>query len=275
MPLGAGWGAVIGAGIGLISSSEQSGASGKAAGAEVQVAQIQQQQANTQFNALMANAAPFISGGQNAFSQLTAGFSPGGQFTKSFSSGDFTSSPEYAGYQFQKQQGDNAIKAQGAAQGKSLAPSTALAESQFNQGLAGTSYQNWYDQAYQQWFNQQQFQEAGLTDLAKIGESATVLQGNAGAASTTAINSALSSEGNAIAQNAINQGNITSNALGNISQNVVKPIVQAYNSNSFSDPGAGMYQTSGGGGASNPYGQTIDMGSTTTDGQGGTQGGWG
>jgi hypothetical protein len=47
------------------------------------------------------------------------------------------------GYQFQLQQGDNAITAQNAASGKTGSGSEAIDLSKFNQGLAGTSWQNY------------------------------------------------------------------------------------------------------------------------------------
>lgn len=46
------------------------------------------------------------------------------------------------GYQFQQQQGNNAINAQAAATGQLASGNTALALSNYNQGLAGTTYQN-------------------------------------------------------------------------------------------------------------------------------------
>lgn len=46
------------------------------------------------------------------------------------------------GYQFQLQQGNNAINAQAAATGSLASGNTALALSNYNQGLAGTTYQN-------------------------------------------------------------------------------------------------------------------------------------
>jgi hypothetical protein len=50
------------------------------------------------------------------------------------------------GYQFQQQQGDAAINAQAAASGQNASGNQALALSQFNQGLAGTTYNNYVSQ---------------------------------------------------------------------------------------------------------------------------------
>jgi len=50
------------------------------------------------------------------------------------------------GYQFQKQQGDDAINAQAAATGMNASGNQALALSKFNQGLAGTTYNNYVSQ---------------------------------------------------------------------------------------------------------------------------------
>jgi hypothetical protein len=50
------------------------------------------------------------------------------------------------GYQFQKQQGDDAINAQAAATGMNASGNQALALAKFNQGLAGTTYNNYVSQ---------------------------------------------------------------------------------------------------------------------------------
>ncbi len=50
------------------------------------------------------------------------------------------------GYQFQLDQGDNAINAQAAATGMNASGNQALALSKFNQGLAGTTYNNYVSQ---------------------------------------------------------------------------------------------------------------------------------
>lgn len=50
------------------------------------------------------------------------------------------------GYQFQLQQGDNALTAQAAATGQLASGNTALALSNYNQGLAGTTYNNYVSQ---------------------------------------------------------------------------------------------------------------------------------
>jgi hypothetical protein len=47
------------------------------------------------------------------------------------------------GYQFQKQQGDDAINAAAAASGKNFSGNQLIDLSKFNQGLAGTTYQNY------------------------------------------------------------------------------------------------------------------------------------
>lgn len=50
------------------------------------------------------------------------------------------------GYQFQLQQGNNAINAQAAATGQNASGNQALALSNYNQGLAGTTYNNYVSQ---------------------------------------------------------------------------------------------------------------------------------
>src|SRR5256885_1495043 len=165
-------------GVGAVASAAVSAhAAGQAESAQVNAAQNQIQLQQAEFNQEQANEKPYMEAGTKALDQLTAGFAPGGEFTKSFDPGSFAASPEYAGYQFQKDQGNAAIGAGGAARGQAtngklggVSSATGEALSKYNQGLAATSYQSWYDEAYNKWFNQQQTQIKGLQGLTQVGE---------------------------------------------------------------------------------------------------------
>lgn len=213
-------GAIIGGVAALGGAALGASASGSAASAEEKAAQQQLNFEEGEFSALMANAAPFMQSGQLALNALTAGFAPGGQFTQGFNPGTFANSPEYAGYLFQQTQGQSGIKGSAAAGGAGTAGTsggTGVATSEalmgFNQGLAETSYQNWYQMAYQQWLQQQQTQIGGLQNLANLGENATVLQGNAGATTAGLVSSSLAQGGNAAAAGKIGQASAISGGL--------------------------------------------------------------
>lgn len=86
------------------------------------------------------------------------------------------------GYQFQLQQGENAITNSAAAQGLSQGGSTLAALTQYGQGLAGTYYQNAFNNAQSQF---QTNQNATLGNLsALIGSGNTANAQSLGAATT-------------------------------------------------------------------------------------------
>ncbi len=68
------------------------------------------------------------------------------------------------GYQFQQQQGNNAITAANAAAGTTGSGNEALALSNYNQGLAGTTYNNYVNQL-QPFLNQQQAGAGGIGNV--------------------------------------------------------------------------------------------------------------
>jgi hypothetical protein len=112
------------------------------------------------------------------------------------------------GYQFQLQQGDNAVNAQAAANGTSNSGNQALALSQFNQGLAGTTYNNYVNQL-QPYLGASNNAAQGIGSLSSgLGNqlnASNMQQGNAAYGAQTSI-------GNANANAAL--GNL--NASGNI-----------------------------------------------------------
>lgn len=82
------------------------------------------------------------------------------------------------GYQFQKQQGDNAINAAAAANGTLNSGNQDLALSNYNQGLAGTTYNNYVSQL-------QPYLGASATAAGGIGNTYTGLGNNLNANSNT------------------------------------------------------------------------------------------
>lgn len=97
---------------------------------------------NQQTNAIN----PYLSAGETGLSGLLSALQPGGELTNrfSFNPTDIENSPEF---QFQQKQGTQAVQRAAAAQGSSLGGGTLKALSQYNQGLASTSYQNAFTNA--------------------------------------------------------------------------------------------------------------------------------
>lgn len=232
-------GTILGAGISA--SGQKSAASDQEQAAQNQI-QLQQYE----FNQEMQMEQPWLQAGTGALANLQAGFANGGQFTQTFTPGDFTKSPEYQGYQFQQQQGNAALSARAAATGQTYSPGTTAALSQFNQGLSAESYQGWYDDAYNQWLNSQKQAIAGQETLAGYGQTATAESMTANQNATNNELTSLGNIGNAEASGAIGVSNAFGNATSGLSQNYLN---------------AAMYnQMFGGGGAGSVAATSVSPG---------------
>ena len=84
------------------------------------------------------------------------------------------------GYQFQQQQGTNALEGSAAAKGILNSGSTAKALTQYGQGLAGQSFNNYLGQLQGLNTAQQGTANAGLTATGQVGQAGTTGGGNAG-----------------------------------------------------------------------------------------------
>jgi hypothetical protein len=141
-----------------------------------------QKQAADQATLLQANMyqqgrtdqAPFIDMGQAAAKQLYGDvIGPNAPLTQRFGLDQFHESPSY---QWQLQQGQQAIDKGANARGNYYAPQTLQDLGKFQQGLAGTDFNNAYNQYMAQ--NQQQFNM--LSGMTGIGQNAAAGVGNAG-----------------------------------------------------------------------------------------------
>lgn len=128
---------------------------------------------------------------------------PGGQFTAP-TAAQATQTP---GYQFALNQGEGAVQAGAAANGSLLTGGTLNAEQQFGQGLAGTNYNNVYNQAlqtygtnYNTWSNNQASQFNRLAALAGAGQTSAQQLGTAGLQSAGQVANTLTNTGQQIGQ---------------------------------------------------------------------------
>lgn len=269
--------ALLGAGVGIAGSAIGSGKQASAiksaattqADAENYAAQLQSQASTNaldfnkqQYNTSQTQLAPYISAGDAALTQLTSGTVPGGQFSTSptytnpafsFNPSDLTSTP---GYQFQLQQGNEALQANASATGKLGGNQIAAAE-QFGQGLAGTTYNNAYAQAlqgyganttnnlntYQSQVENQQNQFQRLAAQAGYGVGATNTSVGAGNAfaqgasnnlltSSNNIANSLTSGANALAAGQVGQANVLGNAYAGVG-NTLSQYLQGLTSSSY------------------------------------------
>jgi hypothetical protein len=215
------WAAAIGVAGSLASSAIQAGG--------------QQTAADTQtgmFNTIVGQEQPFISAGGSAsktLSELTGGAPatgaggtaagtglPGGYLTQTF---DPTQAnlENYPGYKFQLDQGDLALNSANSAGGSALSGPALKSLMTFNQGLAASNYQNYFNQFQTQQnniFNR-------LNGIATMGQNAAGNLGTNSATLGSGIASAQASAAGSIAggiagaSNNIGQSILLSNLMNN------------------------------------------------------------
>lgn len=214
------WGfaaAAIGTVAGAVISSN---AAGDAANTEAQAANNATNTQLQMFDQTQANEAPYLQAGNNALVALQQGVGVGpgtngtgvGSLNAPFTTAQFQNSP---GYQFQMQQGENAVLNNRSALGGVDSGNTLKALTQFGQGTANQDYWNAYN-AYTANQNQRFGQ---LQTLAGSGQNAA---GNLGALGTqvgASVGNNIIGAGNASAAGTVATGNTISNGINNLSSN--------------------------------------------------------
>jgi hypothetical protein len=189
-------GSIAAAGIGaagaLGASSTQANASQNAAQLQAQEAQNALNVNQQQFATNQQNIQPFLKAGQNAVGELGGLTNTPGQglltpWTQQFQAPTAEQAAQTPGYQFQLQQGENALQNSAAAQGNLLSGGTGAALEQYGQGLASENYQQVYNNAltqYQQSYNQFENNQSNeynrLAGLAGTGQTAATQLGQLG-----------------------------------------------------------------------------------------------
>lgn len=175
--------AAIGAAGSLIGGVSSAVGASNAAGAQAAAAQNAQNIEQQQYQQNSANQQPFISAGQTAVGTIGQDQANGTGFAASFNPSTFINSP---GYNFQLQQGQNAINSSAAATGGVLNGGTLKALDQYTTGLANTTYNQAYqnylagsNQQYNQLFGVAQLGEQGAASLGQQGTQSAANQGNA------------------------------------------------------------------------------------------------
>lgn len=228
-----GYAAIAAATVGgaLISSS----ASKSAAKTEATASNQASTQELDMFNQTQANEAPFVAAGGNALPALQSGvgIGPGGTGTgplnaqypnmAPFTLSDFQTSP---GYQFQVQEGENAILNNRSALGGVNSGNTLKALTSYGEGVANQDYWNAYNayvnnyqQGYANYTNNQNQKFGQLQTLAGSGQNAAANLGALSANTGAAIGNNIIGAGNASAAGTVASGNAINSGVQNLSQN--------------------------------------------------------
>jgi len=138
----------------------------------------------------LANFQPYLSAGSGATGMLSDMLKTPGQglltpWTNTFQAPTAEQAAQTPGYQFQLEQGNNAIQNSAAARGGLLSGGTLADMNKFSQGLASENYQNTfsnsltqYQNAYQSFLNNQNNTYSRLMGLSNNGLSASNSAGN-------------------------------------------------------------------------------------------------
>lgn len=158
---------------------------------------------NDKYGAETGNLDPYLQAGRQGITSLSSMLQPGGELTKQFSFDpkDLQNDP---GYQFQLQQGQKAINNSTAANGLAGSGSQAKALSQYNQGLAGTTYNNAYNRALTTFQTNRANTLAPLNTLIGAGQTATGQFDQAAQSQTGQFNQANQNYGNTVSSNDLN-----------------------------------------------------------------------
>lgn len=185
---------------GLLSSQ----ASGNAAQAQENAANQASATSQAQYNQTRQDNAPWVAAGSNALGQLTQQMP---NLSRSFTMNDFQADP---GYQFNLQQGQQAIQASAAARGLLNSTNTMASMANYTQGQASNEFNN----AYNRFTTNQNQRYNMLAGVANAGQVANAQVGAAGANAANNISADQIGAGNAAAAGQIGQANALTNAAG-------------------------------------------------------------
>lgn len=195
-------GAVVGGS--LISANASKSAANSQVGAANNATQLQQQI----YNQNQANLSPYMGFGKDAGTTLASMLAPGGQLTQSFTPADYLANKD-PGYEFQLQQGQQALQNSQAAGNGVLTGSSLKDLIGYNQGMASTGYQN----AFDRWQAQNTNVYNRLMGMSQLGENAAAGAGNTGASIGANMANSMMGAGNAAAAGQVGVANAVSSGL--------------------------------------------------------------
>jgi hypothetical protein len=204
------------------------------------------------YNSNQQNLSPYIGQGAAAGTKLSSLMGTGGDpnaqgfgsLTHNFTGQDYLNNQD-PGYQFQLQQGQNALQNSQAADSGAMSGAAMKGLIGYNQGMASTGYQN----AFNRFQTTQNNQYSRLSGLMGLGENAAAGAGNTGAALAGTIGNTITGSANASAAGTVGVANAVTGAINNGSG--------YYMLNQMMSPnytGANTQQTTAANGSADPIG---------------------
>lgn len=166
------------------------------------------------YNQTRDDQAPYRQAGYTALNQITQDQANGTGFAKPFNMADFYNDP---GYQFQLQQGNQAIERSAAARGGLLSGASAKSIAGYTTNLANTTYGDAFNRAQQS--SAQQYNQ--LAGIAGLGQTSVAQTGAAGTSTANSVAnttlSGMTQAANARASGYVGVGNALNSAGGSLS----------------------------------------------------------
>lgn len=219
--------AAIGAAGAVGSAAVSANGASSAAGQQGQAAANSQYMNNFEQAINWTNQMPFLNAGQWAAGQLQGNLQNGtlgGAYpgmNSSFTPQDYLNNKD-PGYDFQLQQGQQALQNSQAAGSGVLSGAALKGLIGYNQGMASTGYQNAYNRwlstnqnNYSQWLGSQQNTYGQLSGLASLGENSAAQTGNSGVGYGSNISGSINAGGNAAAAGTVGTANALSSGISN------------------------------------------------------------
>lgn len=236
--IGVGGAALIGAGVaaagGITAAEISSNSAGNAADKQQSSANYATQVQQQEFQQQQANQQPWLNAGSNALSQMQ---NP--SFQQNFTAADFQQDP---GYQFDLQQGQQALERSAAAKGGLQSGGFMKGMAQYTQGMASNEYQNAYNRFQQNKttnFNQ-------LASIAGLGQTANGQLGQAGQNMASNVGGIAMSNANAQGAAGIAGANAWGGALSNTGNTLTNGLMTAGIMNRFAPQQPAPMPTGGG-----------------------------
>jgi len=214
-------GGLIG-GFGSIFGGEtQANAANRAANLQYQLGEQSLDFQKQQWAQQQANLAPWLQQGKASLSELAGLMNTPGQgllapFSQTFQAPNAAQAAATPGYQFQLEQGQNAVQNSAGARGGLVSGNAATALDRYSQGLAASNYQQVYNNAMQEYLNNfniyntnQANQYNRLASLAGVGQTAATTLGNQGQAAANNVAGIGATIGGQVGQNINNAGAAT------------------------------------------------------------------
>jgi hypothetical protein len=170
----------------LFGANTQANAANKAQQLQAQEAQNALDFQKNEWSTTQANEAPWLSAGKSGLENLQAILAePGQGWNETFQPPTLEQAKQYPGYQFQEQQGEEALQNSAASKGALYSGNTQEALARYGQQSAQSDYSNVYNQAfneYQQRYGQYNNQLNRLAALSGVGQTAATSLGQQGQA---------------------------------------------------------------------------------------------